>query len=277
MTGVRDAGQHERYMTAYLDGLTLSQVGERFGVTRQRAQQVLSEDRALYALGKRRNAGRRRRHESTRTRKRSLTRCRTCGADFLGGLAERSCGATCAKVWLLLRHALEDSVTSDQHARHRVAIARHALKASRDPVRVRYAMRVLEGSAETRGRWLVEGGLAYHWALRAVALGWPIAELLCQDVQEQLRARHGGSSGTADQQHDEHDDQQGPQSDVHVGSPFLGDRMPGGGDSPHERLPALLGAVGDVDAEPVLDTGVIGGLLHVGVHRQNVKDHLVVS
>lgn len=176
----------ERMLKAYIDdGLTITEVAQRHGVTRQRVSQVLQRhDPTKYALA---IDVRRRRDRALRALNDGPSRlvpCRTCGELFASGPSRRFCSPAHRAAYQCLQYHADDNY----RGAHLRAIARWALVNSDDPRQIKAARRRLAGETEARGRWLVHGSLAFHWALRAHALQWPIFDELPAPIRRQVEA-----------------------------------------------------------------------------------------
>ncbi len=114
-----DYGEIERLYS--IEGLTLQEIGDRYGVTRERIRQILPRGAS--------NAQRVRRYNQKRTTRflaacqRALDmdlKCKTCGGWILrmttGSLPPMNCSADCSQAYLMLRHF-------DDHEGHRREMA----------------------------------------------------------------------------------------------------------------------------------------------------------
>lgn len=186
----------DRMLRAYVnDDMTLEQIGQRHGVTRERVRQVLSKhDPTLYRLAKiRRRARTRLRNWVNAGSVARFGTCRICGDDFeMVDSKSVYCSPVHRQIWMLFRYQVDDRM----RATHRAAMAKWFLRNSEDQVQLRYAERVLAGTAEVgrRRRFIQVGSLNWHWALRAYVLDWPLFGMLHEDVQEQIRQHVAGEA-----------------------------------------------------------------------------------
>jgi len=176
----------ERMLKAYIDdGLTITEIARRHGVTRQRVSQVLQRyDPTKYALAV---DVRRRRDRALRALNDGVPKlviCRTCGELFESGPRRVFCSPAHRLAYQCLQYHVDD----ERRAAQLHAIARWTLDNSDDPRQVRSARRRLAGESEDHGRWLVHGSLPFHWALRAHALQWPIFDELPPPIRQQVEA-----------------------------------------------------------------------------------------
>jgi len=188
----------ERMVVAYVrDDMTLEEIARYHGggITRERVRQILNKtDRTLYRLAIRRR--------QARTRMRSVGSghvsggmgfyprdCPTCGLAFTAENAMTMyCTPTHRQVALLLRYHTDDSVRT----RHREAIARHGV-ANGVGSQIFHDHVLNDPKAiVSKGRWLLPGSMTWHWAVRALALGWPIFEKLPPEIQAQIREAYDG-------------------------------------------------------------------------------------
>lgn len=183
-----------RMVRAYVhDDLTLEQIGQRHGVTRERVRQIINKtDPTIYRLAKMRRKARTRHRRAMADGFSELRHCRLCGGLFeAGGLHRRFCSPVHQAVHTqILRYQID----AEHRETHYVYVARWNAK-SEDPKRRTHGERVLAGEATRRGkRWLVPGSLAFHWAVRAYVLDWPVWEQFHPDVQAQVRAHISGEA-----------------------------------------------------------------------------------
>ena len=181
----------ERMLSAYVnDDMTLEQIGQRHGITRERVRQLTSAaDRTMCLLVIRRRDARSRLRRLVNAGSPSVLTCMVCGSVFEGDNRRRFCSPVHSKVAVLMRYQTDDTYRE----RHRLACARWAIRSeSESASQVRYAQRLIAGTTVERSyRWLVPGSLQFHWALRAHALGWPLFDAFHEDVQRQIREAAG--------------------------------------------------------------------------------------
>lgn len=179
----------ERALVAYVrDDMTLEQIGRRYGVCRERIRQDCNRvDRTLYALARRRRKARQRLASlSGGAGYHGVGQCATCGENFTRSMSsQKYCSPTHYQVAIMLRYHTDDRFWE----RHGRAVARWNL--AHDHGSKVGAENVLDGTVERRGRWLVEGSVAFHWCLRAYSLEWPIFDRLHPQIRQQILDRGG--------------------------------------------------------------------------------------
>lgn len=167
---------------------SLQAVAVQLGVTRELVRQC--RNRALpgwlISLHKQRISARtRQRHWIETGVPHQLVDCRICGRSFDIAATDtrkrNSCGPACYRVYVLLRSHLPENLE-----RHRHYTARWALANSPNPVQRRSAQRVLDGTAGSHGRWLVPGSEAHQAAIAAHESGWPVFDLLPEQIRQQV-------------------------------------------------------------------------------------------
>ena len=184
-------------LRAYVDdGLTLEEIGKRWNISRERVRQELNKtDATLYRLAMRRRSARRHLNKFVNKGATIITReCFACGQTFSTATALQTyCSSTHQRVAVILRYHTDDSY----YETHKLSVAKWVLK-NQDRVPAYsfdHAERKLQGTSEDRGRWFVVGSIAFHWALRAYLLGWPIFDKIAPELQKQIKEYAEGENG----------------------------------------------------------------------------------
>lgn len=201
----RDLDRDARIVQANVfDDLTMEEIGLRYGVTRQRIHQILTRtDPTLTRLARRRRKARTKLRMFVRdTSAPVVGSCALCGKTFeaspRGRPRDRNvyCSPVHRQAYLALRYQLGDDDRRDDQRR---ALARNVIRSGVGGARERYARRVLAGtvgegetSAVAGKRWIVPGSVAFHWAVRAYVLGWPVFERLPEPIRNQIRTHVDG-------------------------------------------------------------------------------------
>lgn len=187
-----EADMLNAYMTT---DKTLQEIGDPYGVTRERVRQLLSSyDNTMYKLARERRKAR------TRLRRyvdygdvQPRRECRLCGAPT----NRKSCSREHHDVYTNLRYHFADD---DRRQSQQYAIAKHNLKAPHQvpDYQLRHSQRVFNGEeTDYHGRWLIVGSQNWQWAVRAYKLGWPVWNKLNPVIQQQIIdffAEHGDAA-----------------------------------------------------------------------------------
>lgn len=162
-------------LRAYVnDDLTLAQIGIYHGLSRERVRQILTkEDPTLYALAKRRRRGRTRLAVFVRNAEPPQS-CRLCGGPA-GTNRTSFCGQAHVQGWFALRYQHDTHYREGQRQRSRDVATTNL--GPEHPLWEHAGMQ--------------PGSVAWHWGLRAVALGWPIIDRFRPEVRAQLEAALG--------------------------------------------------------------------------------------
>lgn len=168
--------------------LTLEDVGEKFGITRERVRQIASKDIGRYGQ---RFAERRRIRAEARAKPPRF--CAVCNAEVPPGKV-RFCSEEHRQVMTALRY----HVDPDRREAQKVAVAKWVLRAAAeghpkvDERQVAFADRVLdpEVELEVHGRWFTQGSQPLEYAVEAYEKGWPIFEKLPEPLQKQVVLVH---------------------------------------------------------------------------------------
>jgi hypothetical protein len=150
--GPADPARDVEILRLYRDkGLTLEQVGGRYGLTRERVRQIVARlDPQAKATRTRILAE----HERDR-RLAEAHPCRVCGKPVLRGRRAQTCSPKCAEDWRVVRYQLDP----EHHRRFRQVQARSILRNPRKhpPGQLSWARAILTGNAAPNRRFVVEG------------------------------------------------------------------------------------------------------------------------
>lgn len=124
------------------------------------------------------------------TRGVEFTPCVTCGKPAVhrnagnqkNGNATKH-GGECSLIFDALRLHLPT-----YRDRHRDVVYRREASYGTDPIKIASAVRQLNGTATTHGRWFVEGSMAWHAAGTAYVSGYPIFDVLDEALRNQIVA-----------------------------------------------------------------------------------------
>lgn len=178
-------------LDAYVrDSMTLEEIGERHGVTRERVRQLISPlDPTLYKMEQLRRKGRTKLRARSKGSPVTIRECITCGKTFETTNTSKCCCPVHRQVYNLLRYHVDPK----RHEHTRRNTAKFVLKSDASETQKRFAQRVLDGvELDEHGKWMIPGSLAWHWALRAHALRWPIFDQLPGEIQQQIRETSEG-------------------------------------------------------------------------------------
>lgn len=157
--GPTNPGRDREILRLYRDeGLTLREVGNRYGLSHERIRQIATaQDPGAKETRRRLKAAKR-----AEQRRRELDRrladaepCRICGKPVLRGRNRLTCSPSCADSWRVVRYQLDPEF----HKRFRRTQARWILRNPRKhaPGQVSWARSVLTRDKEPNRRFLVPG------------------------------------------------------------------------------------------------------------------------
>lgn len=179
--GERDREICRRY---YFGEETLEQIGDSYGMTRERIRQIVSRDTVLRNLHQRILYSRMRRREWLREKPNKLTFCKLCGEEADGRVY---CCNRHRDVYLnILRYHLSEN----HRQRQKISFANWCI---RNPDKVnseqlRYSMKIINGEeTDEHGRWMIEKSAAFRWAVIAYQKRWPVFEQFHEQVQDQIK------------------------------------------------------------------------------------------
>lgn len=164
--------------------LTLSSIGRRFGLSRQRVQQIATRDPVRYAARKVRKPPTQA-HHLTKT-------CTICGKMFKGPLI-KYCSEDHRQVSYALRYHTDEEYREAQKKRVASWVLKYPDRINYDDAKRREqiiasAQRVVDDApVQRRGRWLTAGSKAMDRALEAYRNEWPIFDKLHPDIQAQIK------------------------------------------------------------------------------------------
>jgi transposase len=182
--------------------MTLEQIGEKYGLTRERVRQLASQvDNERYVARRtflRETADRERQEREERERP-DPRFCRVCGVQLQSG-RRRFCSA---RHYDIATKHLRYHVDDRYRIRHRTFVARWLLEHGdeldeKDRERqLTYAARVLDPDVvqEEHGRWLTRGSKAMDAALECYRKGYPLFDELPEQIQTQVKNLHDALSG----------------------------------------------------------------------------------
>lgn len=173
-----------------LAGATLDEIADRLGITREGARRITEKVapwRPWNAVSTERRVVS---AEVAASDPEVSQRCRLCGGEFSGTLAELAnrgfCRVAHRKMWTAIRYHADEEYRERQIR----ASARWALfhQDRSTPAQRRQARRVLDyPTDETGDRWLVEGSKPFRVAVTALREGWPVFDRLEPRIQHQVR------------------------------------------------------------------------------------------
>jgi hypothetical protein len=138
--------------------LTLEEVGDRYGITRERVREILVQHGRVSGRKRLQARAEERLFRQFAERARSAVPCAVCGSWVLRRTRtgrKKTCSSECTRLWNEVRFSIDE----EERERQRYATATWVVEhADRVPAnRVIHAMRVLTGDAEERGRWTISG------------------------------------------------------------------------------------------------------------------------
>lgn len=146
------------------EGQTLQEIGDHFGITRERVRQILAARPQVQAMWRRRREARKaaerdaRRQEQAQVQERRLEAYRKANKRCLVclGLVMReadTCSQECADLWVAARYRLD----ADKQEQRRLASIRYILshQDTSSPTQIRWAKRAKRGLVQRR---------EFHWA-----------------------------------------------------------------------------------------------------------------
>lgn len=176
------------------DGKTLSAAGKQFGVTRQRVEQLVRKyDPVAYRMKKRVDAARKRMKEALESGPSDIYFCKVCGEEIDPSSYNT---AYCSKFHyeIYINH-FRYHVDDETWDTHRLSVARwHLNNPQNGGYSHKYIQNVLNDNVNGHGRWLIEGSMAWNYAMQAYRNKWPIFDRFPESIQQQIIKASGGSN-----------------------------------------------------------------------------------